>query len=190
MACELELDGTIATIKVEFAVRRRDGVEVSSSEFLETVVYYADDELREELAGIARRAFTREVDVRPVSFSGGSVIASVVLVGTIVIETGAFLAGLREIRQAVQGPIGRFIERRALRTGTQISAEPMDTNIVIGGGLLNAGVKQPGQPAAATSDRSGRSAGTLGEPTIVILASAALVLLIIIALLLAADAGR
>jgi hypothetical protein len=185
MPCELEMDGTLAAVRVSFSVLDGDGDETQAFWLFgpEGSLLPAElAELREELTGMVRRTFdSRTIQVESVRFEPGSLIATLVLVGTIVIETGAFLSALREIRDAVAGPIGRFVERSAARRGLVASATALDADVVLRTGALDASVSTP-----ASSPTPPAQAQRLSDPAIVILAAAALVALIIVALILAA----
>jgi hypothetical protein len=110
VACDLSFEGPVARVRVRLQARVGDD-DVFVREAL--IGSERQQELQADLTGIVQRAFgPAPVHVASVTFEQGSIeaVALIATTARFVIGAGDFLAGLRQIRDAMPDPIRRYVE--------------------------------------------------------------------------------
>jgi hypothetical protein len=184
MACDLEFEGPIVRLRIVLDVIRTksDGppVAILPTQINQLVNEERRADFQEEMSGIVRRAFaSSNVKVEMYDVEPGSVtlLLVIVAIGRLVIDAGGFLAGLREIKQAVPDRVSAFVQRLAGQPGEPAHAAVRDTRVEFAAGVLEGTV---------TQDTSAPKPSPIETPPALVLLAITIVLMAVAIIVLAA----
>lgn len=135
MACELEIEGRVATLRTIVREPDLEGLMLERRQLLA-------DEIMDEVGSLLSERFAGRIEVSSVSIEpAGSIAVLVVLstIGRLVIDFGALMAGLRELSRLIPARI-RSILRGRFEAPKSVTLRGVDApaEVVLGPTVLSA----------------------------------------------------